>query len=154
MADARTTVTLLHLRDIERRAGKKVPITSEILDIQNRDLAAVAEADDFIVSNTLVSLMVSQLAENPDLVHVFDELFSSGGFELYLKSAATYVEAGPVTFATVTEAAMRRGELAIGYRLAASAKDASKSYGVVVGPAKQAVATLGKGDKIIVLAED
>src|SRR5678816_4862252 len=66
MADARTTVTLLHLRDIETRAGKKVPITSEILDIQNRDLATVAEADDFIVSNTPVSLMVSQLS----LIHI------------------------------------------------------------------------------------
>ena len=154
MADARTTVTLLHLRDLERRAGKKVPITSEILDIQNRDLAAVAEADDFIVSNTLVSLMVSQLAENPDLVHVFDELFSSGGYELYLKPAARYVEAGEVTFATVTEAALRRGELAIGYRFAARARDAQASYGVVVSPTKHAVAKLGPGDKVIVLAED
>ncbi len=60
MADARTMVTLLHLRDLERIADKRVPITSEILDIGNRDLASVAEADDFIVSNTLVSLMVSQ----------------------------------------------------------------------------------------------
>ncbi|HEV7557877.1 MAG TPA: hypothetical protein VGO00_20565 [Kofleriaceae bacterium] len=154
MADARTTVTLLHLRDLERRAGKKVPITSEILDIQNRDLAAVAEADDFIVSNTLVSLMVSQLAENPELVHVFDELFSSGGFELYLKPAAHYVEAGDVTFATVTEAALRRNEVAIGYRFAARAKDSQASYGVVVSPAKSAVATIGPGDKVIVLAED
>jgi len=151
---APTTVTLLHLRDLERRAGKKVPITSEILDIQNRDLAAVAEADDFIVSNTLVSLMVSQLAENPDLVHVFDELFSSGGFELYLKPAARYVEAGDVTFATVTEAALRRGEVAIGYRFAARARDAQASYGVVVSPTKHAVAKLGPGDKVIVLAED
>jgi hypothetical protein len=154
MADARTTVTLLHLRDLERRAGKKVPITSEILDIQNRDLAAVAEADDFIVSNTLVSLMVSQLAENPDLVHVFDELFSSGGFELYLKPAAHYVEAGEVSFATVTEAALRRNELAIGYRFAARAKDPQASFGVVVSPSKHEVTKLGPGDKVIVLAED
>src|SRR5678816_373022 len=76
MADARTTVTLLHLRDLERLAGKKVPITSEILDIGNRELASVSEADDFIVSNTLVSLMVSQVAENPALAQVFDDLFS------------------------------------------------------------------------------
>jgi voltage-gated potassium channel Kch len=88
-ADARTTVTLLHLRDLERKTGKRVPITSEILDIQNRELATVAEADDFIVSNTLVSLMVSQIAENPHLVPVFDELFSAGGFELLKPVAAS-----------------------------------------------------------------
>ncbi len=88
MADARTTITLLHLRDMERVAGKKVPITSEILDIGNRELASVSEADDFIVSNTLVSLMVSQIAENPHLVRVFDELFSPEGYEIYLKPAS------------------------------------------------------------------
>ena len=54
----------------------------------------MAEADDFIVSNTLVSLMVSQVAENEHLVKVFDELFSAGGCEIYLKPATDYVRAG------------------------------------------------------------
>ena len=106
MADARTTVTLLHLRDIARIAGKKVPITSEILDIGNRELASVAEADDFIVSNTLVSLMVSQIAENPHLVRVFEELFSPEGYEIYLKPASEYVRAGSHAFGVVCEAAL------------------------------------------------
>lgn len=153
MADARTTVVLLHLRDIERRAAKRVPITSEILDIGNRDLAAVAEADDFIVSNTLVSLLVGQLAQNPRLVDVFDELFGSGGHEIYLKPASQYVRAGEVTFATVCEAALRRDEIAIGYRLAAGARDADAQYGVVLDPAKRARVRLGAQDKVIVLAE-
>jgi voltage-gated potassium channel Kch len=154
MADARTTVILLHLRDIERRAGKRVPITSEILDILNRDLAAVAEADDFIVSNTLVSLMVGQLAQNPRLVRVFDELFSTGGHEIYLKPAARYVRPGEVSFATVCEAALRRDEVAIGYRLARGARDAAASYGVVVDPPKRARVRLGVDDRVIVLATD
>ncbi len=153
MADARTMVTLLHLRDIESLAGKKVPITSEILDIQNRDLASVAEADDFIVSNTLVSLMVSQIAENPHLVAVFDELFSPAGFEIYLKPANQYVASGELAFGVVCEAALRRNEVAIGYRLAATARDPEKGYGVVVNPAKNRKIALGASDKVIVLAE-
>jgi hypothetical protein len=153
MADARTTVALLHIRDLERRAGKSVPITSEILDIDNRDLAAVAEADDFIVSNTLVSLMVSQIAENPHLVRVFDELFSPSGYELYLKPANEYVRSEKIKFGTVCEAALRRNEIAIGYRLAEDARDAKESFGVVVNPSKRSQVTLGSGDKIIVLAE-
>ncbi|HET7505775.1 MAG TPA: hypothetical protein VFK02_32370 [Kofleriaceae bacterium] len=153
MADARTTVTLLHLRDLERRAGKKVPITSEILDIQSRELATVAEADDFIVSNTLVSLMVAQVAENPRLVPVFDELFTAGGFEVYLKPATDYVRAGERSFATVCEATLRRGEVAIGYRIAAHARDPARAFGVVVNPSKRARITLGPGDQIIMLAE-
>ncbi|MBL0219679.1 MAG: potassium transporter TrkA [Myxococcales bacterium] len=153
MADARTTVALLHLRDIARRADCKLPITSEILDIENRDLASVAEADDFIVSNTLVSLMMSQISENPHLVGVFDELFTAGGYELYLKPSHHYVEDGERPFALVCEAALRRKEIAIGYRLANHARDAERGFGVVVNPPKRVPIPFGDGDKIIVLAE-
>jgi len=154
MADARSTVTLLHLRDIERRANKKVPITSEILDIQNRELATVAEADDFIVSNTLVSLMVAQGAENPHLVAVFDELFSAGGFELYLKPASDYVTASEHPFGLLCEAALRRKELAIGYRLAGRARDPAAGFGIVVNPSKRAKLKVSPGDSVIVIAEN
>jgi hypothetical protein len=153
MADARTMVTLLHLRDLERIADKRVPITSEILHIGNRDLASVAEADDFIVSNTLVSLMVSQVAENPHLVRVFEELFSSEGYEIYLKPASDYVKNGRHTFGVVTEAALRRSEIAIGYRLARHANDQAAAFGVVINPTKKSVLELDGSDKIIVLAE-
>ncbi len=153
MADARTMVTLLHLRDLARIANKKVPITSEILDIGNRDLASVAEADDFIVSNTLVSLMVSQVAENPHLVRVFEELFSSEGYEIYLKPASDYVRDGHHTFGVVCEAALRRNEIAIGYRLAAQANDQRAAFGVAINPAKKQQLSLTAADKVIVLAE-
>lgn len=153
MADARTTITLLYLRDIARVAGKRVPITSEILEIQSRDLVSVAEADDFIVSNSLVSLMISQLAENPHLVHVFDELFSAKGFELYLKPMSEYIEAGNVTYATVCEAAMRRNEIAVGYRLGRQASDPAVAYGVRVNPSKRETVAFSASDQLIVLAQ-
>ena len=153
MADARTTITLLYLRDIAKREGKRVPITSEILEIQSRDLAAVAEADDFIVSNSLVSLMMSQLAESPHLTHVFEELFSPEGYELYVRPISDYLHAGDATYATLCEAAMQRDEIAIGYRLASSARDASASYGVKVNPSKRERVTFTADDKVIVLAQ-
>jgi len=153
MADARTTITLLFLRDITQRAGKRVPMTSEILEIQSRDLAAVSEADDFIVSNSLVSLMMSQLAENPHLVHVFDELFSSKGYELYVKPLSEYLDAGAATYATLCEAALRRKEIAIGYRLAKLARDPSAAYGVKVNPPKREQVRFTHDDHVIVLAE-
>lgn len=154
MADARTMITLLHLRDILRRAGKSVPITTEMLDGANRELAAVAEADDFIVSNTLVSLVVSQVAENRRLAKVFDELLSPEGYEIYLKPARDYVRPGAeVDFYTVVEAAARRRELALGYRVAARAKDAEAAYGIVLNPRKSAKFRLAEDDRLVVLAE-
>jgi Trk K+ transport system NAD-binding subunit len=154
MADARTMITLLHLRDILRRAGKRVPITTEMLDGDNRELATVAEADDFIVSNTLVSLVVSQVSENRRLAKVFDELLSPEGYEIYLKPASDYVRPGTeVDFYTVVEAAARRRELALGYRVAARAQDAEGAYGVVLNPKKSLRYRLVGEDRVVVLAE-
>ncbi len=154
VADARTMVTLLHLRDILRKAGAKVPVTTEMLQIENRELASVAEADDFIVSNTLVALMVSQLSENRHLVRVFDELFTYGGHDIRIRPAAHYVTTdAEVDFYTIVEVAARRNEIAIGYRLGKKAKDPAAQFGVVVNPKKHAKVRFGPEDQIVILTK-
>lgn len=153
-ADACTLITLLHLRSIAEQAGTQFPVVSEMLDVRNRELAEVTRADDFIVSDQLVSLMLAQLSENPKLAPVFADLFDPEGSELYLKPAEDYVEPDrPLSFYTVVEAAAERGEVALGYRLRAEAADAAKAYGVHLNPAKSAPVTFSVGDRIIVLAE-
>ena len=79
-ADARTLITLLHLRDIAERVGHRFSITTEMLDIRNRNLAEVTRADDFIVSDKLVSLLLAQLSENPILYGLFNDLFNPDRF--------------------------------------------------------------------------
>ena len=154
-ADARTLVTLLHLRDIETSRGESYTIVSEMLDVRNRALAAVTRADDFIVSGKLVSLMMSQLAENPDLRPIFDDMFDEEGSEIYLKSAADYVVLGQaVNFYTVLESARRRGQVALGYRLIALADNAAKNYGVEMNPDKAQLVTFGADDKLIIISEE
>jgi voltage-gated potassium channel Kch len=154
-ADARTLITLLHLRDIAERHDVDLNVVSEMLDDRNRELAEVTNADDFIVSEKLVSLMLSQVSENRLLADVFATLFSSEGSEIYLRPADAYIEPGAaVDFYTVAEAARRRGETAIGYRVAAHAHDAAQAYGVHVNPPKDARISFVPGDRVIVLAED
>jgi voltage-gated potassium channel Kch len=154
-ADARTLITLLHLRDMAEKGGHDFRIVSEMLDVRNRELAEVTQADDFIVSNKLTSLMLSQISENKELNIVFADIFDPDGSEIYLKPAADYVNLGvAVNFYTVAEAARRRGEVAIGYRQMADAKSAEKSYGVVVNPKKSETVSFTKEDQVIVLAED
>jgi voltage-gated potassium channel Kch len=154
VADAHTLITLLHLRSIAERIGHRFSITSEMLDIRNRNLAEVTRADDFIVSDKLVSLLLAQLSENPDLYDLFTDLFDPEGSEVYLKPAEEYVAWGmQVNFYTVVEAARRRGETAFGYRLAAFHTDKAHNYGVVVNPKKSEMITFAEGDRVIVLAE-
>ncbi|MGR3936229.1 CASTOR/POLLUX-related putative ion channel [Streptomyces sp. BRA346] len=153
-SDDRTLVTLLHLRDIEVRLGDPYSIVTEMNDDSNREIAQVTKADDFIVSTKVISLLLTQLTENRDLYTVFIDLFDPEGSEIYLKPATNYLVPGAeANFATVIEAARRRGETALGYRLARHA-DVPPAYGVRLNPDKAAPLVLDEGDAIVVLAEE
>ncbi|MEO5920802.1 MAG: hypothetical protein ABIQ01_06635 [Pseudolysinimonas sp.] len=153
-ADAKTLITLLHLRDIADAHGVDLNVVSEMLDDRNRELAEVTQADDFIVSDKLISLMLSQVSENKQLTEVFDQLFNSTGAEIYLRPAEQYVTPGKsADFYSVIEAARRKGETAIGHRFEEHARSSAHFYGVSVNPLKSESHTYGPGDKIIVLAE-
>lgn len=154
-ADSQTLITLLHLRDIADKNDVDLSIVSEIMDVRNRELASVTKADDFVVSDKMISQLMSQVSENKDLMRVFEDLFRSEGSEIYLKPASNYVKPGvAVNFYTVIESARRKGQVAIGYRILDQQFDSSKNYGVCVNPVKGSTVTFGPNDKIIVLAED
>lgn len=154
-ADAKALMTLLHLRDISNKTGREFSIVSEMLDIRDKELAEVTKADDFIVSNRLVSLLMSQLTENKNLKPVFDDLFDADGSEIYLKPVSDYVKTGvEMDFYAVLESAAQKNQTAFGYRLARYSKDASKAYGVVVNPEKSEKVRFEENDKLIVLSED
>jgi voltage-gated potassium channel Kch len=154
-ADAKTLITLLHLRDIATGLGVELNVVSEMLDDRNRELAEVTQADDFIVSDKLISLMLSQISENDRVNDVFQTLFSSVGSEIYLRTAGLYIKPGEAAdFYTVVAAAGRRGETAIGYRVAAHKRNKERAYGIVLNPNKAEKLTFAPGDKVIVLAEN
>lgn len=154
-ADSKSLITLLHLRNIEEKTGHDFTIVSEMMDIRNKELAEVTEADDFIISNKLISLMLSQLSENKELKAVFDDLFDADGSEIYVKPAVDYVNPGTaVNFYTLCESAAQKGEIAIGYRLNEFSHNVNKAYGVVVNPKKSDMVTFTDKDKLIVIAED
>jgi len=154
-ADAITLVTLLHLRDIAERDETPFSIVSEMLDLRNRELAEAARVDDFIVSEHLISLMMAQLSENAELFAVFTDIFDPEGSEIYLKPVGDYVAtAQPVNFYTVIEAARRRNQTAIGYRIMSESGRADRAYGVYTNPRKSEKISFSPQDKVIVVAED
>ncbi len=154
-ADAETLVTLLHLRAIFDRIGKRPNIVSEMLDLRNCELAEATRADDFIVSDKLISLLITQVAEHKSLMKVFDALFSADGSEIYLKPVRNYVATGtPANFYALIEGAKAKKETPIGYRLMSQAQDASKTFGIYLNPDKSKTVTFTDNDYVIVLAEE
>lgn len=153
-ADAQTLITLLHLRNILALADKKINVVSEMMDLRNRMLADVTSADDFIVSDKLLSLLMTQVTENKYLMRVFEDLLDAEGSEIYIKPVSEYVSLdGPVNFYTVLESAARKNEVAIGYRRMFEAKSPERGYGVVVNPKKSDLIYFEEKDKVIVLSE-
>jgi ion channel POLLUX/CASTOR len=154
-ADAKTLVTLLHLRDMAQKDETPFSIVSEMLDLRNRELAEATQVDDFIVSEHLISLMMAQLSENAELYDVFTDIFDPEGAEIYLKPVSDYVTPGTsVNFYTVVEAARRRDETTLGYRITSEANNAGKAYGVHTNPKKSETVTFSPEDKVIVIAEN
>ena len=150
--DTSTLVTLLHLRKIADAAGTHINVVSEMVDVRNRELAEVTRADDFVVSNKLVSLMLAQASENDSLGAIFDDLLDEQGSEIYMRPAEDYVAlATPVNFYTVTLAARERGEVAIGYH---RPRAGAKANGIVINPLKSTAQDYQTGDRLIVLARD
>lgn len=154
-ADARTLVTLLHLRDIKEIYGYSFSIVSEIMDVRNQRIAEITEADDFVISERLISLMLAQILENKHLGAVFEDILDSDGSEIYIKPVSQFVKpCEEINFYTVVEAARRQGQIAIGFRAHLLSKEPDASYGVVLNPDKSVPLEFMEEDCIIVVAED
>lgn len=152
-ADAQVLVALLHLRDVAEELDRPFSVVSEMRDVRSRDLAEVARADDFIISDRLIGLLLAQVAEHADLAPVFAELFDPEGAEIYLRPASDYViEGREVEIRTLVEVGRRRGEVLIGVRTAEDSKHADKNFGISINPPKSRRVRLTGADRVIVLA--
>ncbi|MBN2729987.1 MAG: hypothetical protein JXR53_12250 [Bacteroidales bacterium] len=154
-ADANTLVSLLHIREIVKRNNLDINIVSEMLDPHNMELARINQKNDFIVSEKLVSLLLTMISENKYLKPVIEDLLDADGSEIYFKPAMAYVkENQQVTFYQITKLASDFNQVAIGYRIMSKSNDASANYGIVMNPNKSKMISFSAEDKLIVLAED
>ena len=154
-SDANTLITLLHLRDITEKTDLVFNTVSEILDNRNRQLAEVAKVNDFIISEKIISLMLAQISENKYLGPVFQDLFDADGSEIYMKPARNYIKKGEkVNYYTVVEAAKRKDEVVIGYKIKSQQNDSSKAFGIYTNPKKTTEVSFEEEDMLIVIAEE
>lgn len=154
-AESRSLMTFLEARHMLEKMGRDVNVTAELLDERDVELIPQASGAEFMVSERLASLLMSQLSENIGLEAVFVDLLDADGSEIYCKPVEYYTQLGAeVTFADMVEAAKARDEIAIGWQQVALRADASQGFGVIVNPAKSHRVTFAGGDQLVVLAEE
>jgi hypothetical protein len=160
--DSETIIVLLHLRKLQREAqeaGRKVEtkIITEVLDSSNQELITRAGVNDFIISNRMVSMIFAQLANEPDIIAVYDDLFQEDGSEIYVKPAWLYFDKLPITckFADLMACVRKRDtEICLGVKYKALDNNAEENFGIKLIPEKDEEITLGWQDGLVVLAED
>ena len=114
-ADMEAVFLLLNLRDIRMRSGLDFNITVEMHLEHSQKLAGRGDRTDFLVSSSMSSLIVAQLAESPELIGVFREILSNRGNELYLKNAGLLGLAGQHTVRGLRRAMLRHGYILMGH---------------------------------------
>lgn len=158
-ADANTILILLLLRQIfdkQPDGGVNTRLITEVMDSANQSIISDVGVRDFIISDRLISMLLAQFSEEPDIKRVYDDLFEEDGSEIYLKPASLYFENLPVevSFADCMALAQKRTEVCLGIKLKASEEDPDANYGVKLIPEKNTRYHLNSDDCLVVLAED
>ncbi|MDT8446020.1 MAG: hypothetical protein RRB13_03855 [bacterium] len=160
--DSQTFGLLLKFRSYflerEEATGKpaKTQLLAEVQRSQSATLMQSAGLRNLMVSNRVLSKMLAQIAEEPDMLEVYQDLFKSEGSEIYLKPAKLYLAEldQEVYFADLIQAAQERGEICFGLVLKRLAEDPEQNLGLFLIPEKSQSFWITEGDQLVVLAPD
>lgn len=89
-ADVDSMIALIQLRDLKERLNLAFNITVEMRRESNKELVVENTGVDFVVASDMSSMIMSQLAQKPELIDAFNELLSNSGNELVLRNAEEY----------------------------------------------------------------
>lgn len=147
-ADARTVVGYLVLDEILQDAQERPQILLELNDPSNESLL-VLDRSEILVSPLILSHMLSQIALRRELVHVFEDLFTSRGAEILFHEPALYTQESLLTFSAIETLAAAHCETALGiYRETAFAG----GQRLLLNPPRDFQIQFHPGDKIVVLS--
>ena len=122
LSDTDSLLFNIYVRSLldKQKNDKSTRIIIQLNDGTKEELIPKNKYNELIVSDTLSSLMISQLAENPKLWLVFEELFSVKGLKINVSSILNYSENNKITKLKVTDLillTLEKNQTFIGYVL-------------------------------------
>jgi hypothetical protein len=137
--------------------GNKPLIVAEVLDTSNLELFDHMGISDFLLSNRLISIFLTQLTKQPELIEVYDKLLSKDGSEIYIKSAANYFTEfnKSFNFGDLLKVTQDNREIAIGYKIMLDQpKPNGRYYDIIINPTKDQSFKLSERDYLIVISDE
>lgn len=150
--DAQILLILLQLRYLSENRGYNLNVTTEMLRVENQELARYTSVNDFVISSNITSLIVTQICQERELKQIFEELLKEEGSEIYVRPAGNYVQlATPTDIYTACDAAGRHREVFIGYRT----KDSDTGeFRMITNPPKGQEISFTEEDSFVVISLD
>ncbi|CAG9463034.1 unnamed protein product [Pedinophyceae sp. YPF-701] len=151
--DMRRKAVALH----GRAAVKDLHLVAVIADEGTRDAAEFVAASgaenappltmDLLQLDHMITGMITQVAAQPDVIHVYREILSADGNELFMKHPAVYnvPEGDGLTFGEMCDAAKRCGDTLLGILHADGT--------CLLPPYQHQVVDIGPDDKLVVLSD-
>jgi len=146
----------LQTREEQNGIAVKAKLVTEVIDSDKADIFFQAGAKDFVIPHKLVSQIIAQISQQPDIKKVYDSIFAEGGNAIFVKSVELYFREVPIaaSFADCMLAAQIRGEVCLGIKIGAEATNIDKNYGIYLPPYKNMTFDLDETDALITLAEN
>lgn len=145
-ADAETLLSLLHIDSMRKNLQTRPSIILEIEESVNAEALEYLDVDDFLISNLLVSKIMTQIAYDRNLNKVIQELVGEERNEFYLKRVNAYVPLNKeLPFYACIQAAQLRDHIVVGFK--------KYQQPVVLNPSKNLQITFDHPqDRLVVVA--
>ena len=120
ISDTNSLLLNFYIRSIldRQKNDKPTRIIIQLNDGTKEELIPKNKYNELIVSDTLSALMISQLADNPRLWDVFEELFSFKGLKINMSTIFKYLDTKGIKSIKVTDLillALEKNQIFIGY---------------------------------------
>ncbi len=147
-ADAETLLSLLHIDSMRKKLNTRPSIILEIEESVNAEALEYLDVDDFLISNLLVSKIMTQISYDRHLNKVIQELVGEERNEFYLKRANAYVTLSEeLPFYACVQAGQLRDHIVVGFK--------KYQQPVVLNPSKNQMITFDHPqDRLVVVAKN